>query len=123
MMTKSKQLMSDALDNLSCTVEEMDAIKEMLKDGYYDRIVSSYHAKQVAETLLETARDAIAEDTAKPKWERYHWGVRLCNGYDGSERFPHCMVQATHEIITDINGTQFRVYACDKHAGKEQNDE
>ena len=122
MMTKSKLLVSEAVDELDCTPEERSDIFEHLRDADITHVNGASHAREIAESYLQGVRDANAEDNAEPKWTRHYW-TRLCLGYDPGERFPGCMVQARWEMLTEINGTQFRIYACDKHAGKAIPDE
>ena len=112
MMTKSKFLVAEAVDDLDCTPEERSDVFEHLRDTDVVGINNRHHAREIAESYLQGIRDANAKDNAEPEWTRAHHTSQLCKA-------SCCMAPATWQIWVEVvPGIRFSVYGCDKHAGK-----
>ena len=113
MMTKSKLLVCDAIDDLDCTPEERSDIFEHMRDADITHVNGASHAREIAEGWLQMIRDANAEDNAEPKWQRAYYASSGCKAVD-------CMRQARWWMeVEAVPGIKFIIRACDKHAGKE----
>lgn len=115
-MTKGRQLIADAIDNLDCTEQERSDIREHMRDSVDLMQVSSY-AREIAESYLQMIRDITAEEAAQPKWTRLHHSSEGCKA-------SCCTNLAMWEIqIEAVPGIWFTIKACSKHAGKETSEQ